>query len=230
MIKQVKILAIVAVSIVLTACGATPQPTVSLLSNTLPNQEQTIGLAFIPPKDEATTHIYGAGCLLCYGVASALTSSLDKHLESNVTTDELIAIKDLVKSKYEQRFAKVIELNLPKPVDKLPKFKGELGFAERDFKTLKNQLGVDVLVVFEVSEHGAFRSFSNYVPNGDPQGYVSGILYAVDLNDNKYIQYQPIRVTVQPPGEWDEPDTFPTFTTSYYQAIEDVKKQLSNIM
>lgn len=227
---RIKVLVLIGLSVILAACGSTPQPTISLLSNTATSAEQKVGFAYIPPADEATTHIYGAACLLCYGVASSLTSSLDKHLESTITQDELDAMRDIIKGKYESKFTTIIDVTLPGPVNKLPKFKGELGFAKRDFTSLKNKLDVDVLVVFEVYEHGAFRSFSNYIPNGDPQGYVSGIVYAVDLSNNSYLHYQPIRKTVQPSGEWDEPSDFPTVTTAYYQAIEDAKKLINDTM
>ena len=66
------------------------------------------------------------------------------------------------------------------------------------------------------------------MPNGDPQGYIAGLLYAVDLNSNAYIQYLELDEKVQPEGEWDEPTTFPSVTTSYYQAVENIKNRIRN--
>lgn len=210
----------------LAACGSTPQPTVALSTNAVSKENLRVGFVYVAPTEEATTHIYGAACLLCYGVASALTSKLDGHLKDNVDTQELENIKQLVLEEYSQHNPSVVEVNLPKPMKKLSKFKGGMGFAKKDFRSFKDSLNVDLLVVLEIDRHGAFRSFSNYIPNGDPKGHIAGRLYAVDLSNNAYVQYYEFAEHVQPAGEWDEPPTFPNVTTSYYQAIENTKAKL----
>ena len=214
--------------ITLVGCGSTPQPTVQLTTNIFAKPDLKVGVVYTQPKDKATTHIYGAACLLCYGVASALTSSLDSHLASSVENSELDALKQLVLEGYQGRSENVELVTLSTPINKLKKFKGGLGFAAKDFRPLKKSLGVDVIVVLDISSHGAYRSFSNYIPTSDPQGYVQGLLYAVDLSNNAYIQYMAINERVQPAGDWDEPPTFPTVTTSYYQALENAKDKIKN--
>ncbi|MCU4675283.1 hypothetical protein N7931_06510 [Catenovulum sp. 2E275] len=213
-------------TLILASCGSTPQPVVELNTNLLAKDELKLGFVYVSPSDKATTHIYGAGCLLCYGVASALTSKLDTHLESTITTEELDNIKGLVLSSYQKRSNNISMVELSQPINKLKKFKGELGYAKKDFRPLKESLGIDVLVVLEIHQYGAFRSFSNYIPNGDPQGYLSGLLYAIDLNTNAYLQYLSIDEKIQPSGEWDEPPTFPNVTMAYYQAIENTKHKI----
>jgi len=222
-IKHIAILMVVAV---LAACGATPQPTVAIDTNAFEKPDVKVGVVFSMPKEKATTHIFGAGCLLCYGVASSLTNSLDKHLESTVTTGEIENMQKLLMAELSQRSKNVQLVQLPKEIEKLKKFKGELGFAEKDFRPLKEELGVDVLVVLNVYRHGAYRSFSNYIPNGDPMGHVAAQLYSVDLNSNAYVQYLALDEKVQPAGEWDEPPMFPSVTTSYYQAVENIKEKI----
>jgi hypothetical protein len=223
---KLKQLIVISLSILIVACGSTPQPTIALTSNKLMTEDLKVGYVYIGPKDEATTHIFGASCLLCYGVASSLTSKLDGHLESTITTEELINIKNLVMSEYSARGSNISEVTLPTTIDKLKKFKGELGFAKKDFRSLKETLDVDVLVVLNIYRYGAYRSFSSYIPNGDPQGHVAGLLYTVDLNTNAYVQYLDLDEKVQPNSEWDEPSTFPSVTTSYYQAIENAKAKI----
>ncbi len=223
-----KYLFVAGLAILLSACGSTPQPTVTLNTNLFAKDGLKVGIAYAPPKGKATTHIYGANCLLCYRVASALTSSLDTHLEANIMTDELTKIKNIVLAEYSQRSKNVELVSLPTSIDKLKKFKGELGFAKKDFRVLKEKLGIDLLVVLDVYNHGAYRSFSNYIPNGDPQGYIAGSLYSVDLDTNAYVQYLRIDEKVQPSGDWDEPSTFPSVTTSYYQAIENGKQKIKD--
>ena len=223
LLKPSKLLIILLATLFISACGSTPQGFVPLVKNVVQADNTKIGFVYIAPEDKATTHIYGADCLLCYGVASALTSSLDTHLESTISADELLVIKDAVIAGYSDLNVELIEVNLTAPITKLKKFKGENGFAEKDFRVLKDKLGLDMLVVLSLDQHGAYRSFNNYIPNGDPQGYIAGTLYTVDLTTNGYVQYLSIADRVQPQGEWDEPTAFPSVTTAYYQSIENVK-------
>lgn len=224
---NLKHLIVISISLFLAACASAPQQTVNLSSNILENKALKIGFVYIAPEDKATTHIFGASCLLCYGVASSLTSSLDKHLESTITTEELDNIKNLVVTEYAEKLA-ISEVTLPVSIEKLKNFKGELGFAKKDFRVLKQTMNLDVLVVLQLHRHGAYRSFSSYVPNGDPQGHLAGVLYAVDLSNNAYVHYLEIDEKVQPVGVWDEPPTFPGVTTSYYQAIENAKAKIKS--
>ena len=223
LLKPSKLLIILLATLFISACGSTPQGFVPLVKNVVQADNTKIGFVYIAPEDKATTHIYGAGCLLCYGVASALTSSLDTHLESTISADELLVIKDAVVASYSDLNVKLIDVNLNTPITKLKKFKGVNGFAEQDFRVLTDKLGLDMLVVLSLDQHGAYRSFSSYIPNGDPQGYIAGTLYTVDLTTNGYVQYLSIAERVQPQGEWDEPTAFPSVTTAYYQSIENVK-------
>lgn len=225
---KIKYILIASLTIFLTACGSTPQPTVTLTTNIFAKDDLKIGILYTPPEEKATTHIFGANCLLCYGVASSLTSTLDNHLEASIDTVELVKIKDLVLSELSLRSPNVELVTLPTPMKKLKKFKGELGFAKKDFRVLKETLGIDMLVVFQVTRYGAYRSFSSYIPNGDPQGHVAGLLYSVDLNTNAYVQYMEIDEKIQPSGEWDEGPNFPSVTTSYYQAIENAKQKIKD--
>lgn len=226
--KHFKLLVIATFALVLSACGSTPQGFVPLVKNVVQEDGKKIGYAYISPKNKATTNIYGADCLLCYGVASALTSSLDTHLENTISNDELLVLKTAVIDKYKSIDVQLIETNLSSPINKMKKFKGKNGFAERDFRPLKDKLGLDMLVVLEIKEHGAHRSFSSYIPNGDPQGYVAGSVFTVDLNTNAYVQFMTFKELVQPTGEWDEPKDFPSVTTAYYQALENVKYHITN--
>lgn len=228
--KHLKLVVISGIALLLFACSSTQQGFIPLVSNVVQEDGKNIGFAYIPPKDNATTHIYGANCLLCYGVASALTSALDTHLKKRISADELFVLKTAVIDKYKSIDVDLIETNLSSSINKMKKFKGDNGFAKRDFRALKDTLGLDILVILEISEHGAYRSFSSYIPNGDPQGYVAGLVYTVDLNTNAYVQYMRFNELVKPQGDWDEPDDFPSVTTAYYQALENVKYYISSLM
>lgn len=228
--KLFKVTFVVGLIAALSACGSTPQSTVALQSNKLASPDIKVGYVYYLPQKSATTHIYGAACLLCYGVAATLTATLDTHIESTFGTDELENIQKLVMSEYQEKAARVEYVTLPTPINKLKKFKGELGFAKKDFRPLKSELDVDVVVVLNIWAHGAHRTFANYIPTSDPKGFIGGLLYAVDTTTNEYLQYLELTEIVQPEGEWDEPKDFPSVTTSYYQAAENVKEKIRSAL
>lgn len=228
--KHIQLWIIVPLVLLLSACSSTPQGFVPLIQNVIQEDEQKIGFVYIPPKNQATTTIHGAYCLLCYGVASALTSSLDTHLKRAITPDELLVLKQAVINKYKSIGVNLIETNLPLPINKMKKFKNKNGFAKRDFRPLKEKLGLDILVILEIYKHGAYRSFNSYLPKGDPQGYVSGSIYTINLNSNAYVQYMNFNELVQPQGQWDEPDDFPSVTQAYYQALINVEHHITQLL
>lgn len=226
--KLIKTTIFVICAMLLSACGTTPQQNVTLQSNMI-NAEKKVGI-FVKKLDIATTNIYGASCLLCYGVASAANAELDKHLKTLPITD-LESSKSILVNGYKTKANSVefVEIS-EQELKKLKKFKGEQGFAKTDFRTLKESKNIDVLVVLEYSEHGAYRSYNAYVPTSDPQGYVKGLVYSVDLESNQYLQYLSLDHKVIVEGEWDEPkEQFPGVTNAYFQAVENAKESLKKI-
>ncbi|KZN28679.1 hypothetical protein N480_11340 [Pseudoalteromonas luteoviolacea S2607] len=226
--KAIKLIFAAALTVFLAACGSTPQPTVQLQKQLL-NAEKRVGI-YVDVINEPTTNIYGAGCLLCYGVAVAANSSLSKHLESLPTSD-IESSKQILLEGYKAKTGSVEFIELTEQeFKKLKKFKGELGYAKKDFRSLKESKNIDVLVVLDIATHGAYRGYTNYVPNTDPQGYVRGLVYSVDLETNQYLQYLELDKKVVVDGEWDEPkQQFPGVTNAYYQAVEQVKETINKI-
>jgi hypothetical protein len=221
--KKMSIIFVTAISLMLLGCGATPQSTIAVDESFTNNKTQRIGVYV--QSEEATTHIYGASCLLCYGVASAANSSLSSYLES-IATDDIHAFGSVISEQMQAQGKHVEIVTLPTEIKRLPKFKGELGYPKRDFRALKEQLNLDTLIVIDIAEHGAHRSYNAYIPTSDPIGSVSGNVYTVDLNTNKYLQYERIDFKVMVSGEWDEPPTFPGVTDSYYEAVEKAKERI----
>jgi hypothetical protein len=136
---------------------------------------------------------------------------------TNVKTEILKVLQD--KGKIAEM--STASLNL----EKLKSFKTkENGFADVDYRVLKDVLKTDKLLLVQISRLGASRSYASYVPTGAPVGSVAGKILIVDLNTNKLELYMPINVDMSVQGEWDEPKNFPGVTNAYYQAIEMAKK------
>ena len=206
------------------ACGSTAQPLVPLQTNVINKDSSKIGVYYELPDEEATTHIFGAECFLCHSKASSMTSALSSHLENSIDEEELEDIKETVFIEFKDLSDDVTYVELSRPMEKLPKFKGGSGYALRDFRFLKEQLEIDYLVVVDLNAHGAYHSFNKDTPNGDPQGYISGVIFTVDLDNNAFVQYREINEKVQPKGDWDQPANFPSVTAAYYQAASNVRK------
>lgn len=223
MLKMVSRLVLIVSAMLLVACGSTPQPPVKFTTNQMAKNDVKIGF-YVKFPEKATTHIYGANCLLCYGVASSLTGGLDKYLKT-LTNEELNNLSSVTKTHYQTLMSEATFVDIEEKLPKLKKFKTKekFGFAKRDFRPLKEALDIDYLVVVDFKAHGAARTFANYIPVSDPQGFVSAEILGVDLTTNALSHYSEISERVQPEGDWDNGDNYPNVTLSYYQAIERVK-------
>ncbi len=118
---------------------------------------------------------------------------------------------------------------LPMKINKLPKYKGPLGFPKKDFRSLKAKLNIDTLIVISLPQHGAHRSYNSYIPVTDPLASVQGTIYTVDLATNRYLQFSRVDFKVNVAGEWDEPPSFPGVTNAYYEAVEKTKEHIQTL-
>jgi len=73
---------------------------------------------------------------------------------------------------------------------------------------------------------GVERSYSSYIPNGSPHAYLTGKGYLVNLSNNTYEWYRPVRIVRGAEGDkWDEPPKFPGLTNAYFQVLEMSKDE-----
>ncbi|MDO6638478.1 hypothetical protein Q4557_00695 [Shewanella sp. 5_MG-2023] len=215
-------------SIMLGGCAAKIQPHVALDGNALKNSETRVGVITSTIPEPETT-ITGASCLLCYAVASAANSSLDKHLKT-IPIDDIKNLKTELTQILMDKGVDAVALAGDIDVSKLKKKKSkELNVAPKDYSSYK-QDGVNYLLVIDVTEVGAYRNYSSYVPTMDPVATFTGIAYIIDLETNKYVLYKPFNNRKASDLEWDEPPTFPGLTNSIYEVIATGKDAIkSNI-
>ncbi len=220
-----KKLFIIAVSILLTACGSTPQGNVSVDSNFFQNKETVIGV-YSQINKQTDTYLYGADCLLCYMAAAAANSSLTSHFKS-LEAQELSIIGDELAQRLKAQGLNVKNIETEINIGNLKKFSTkEINYHKNDFRSLKELLGVDKLIVVNFPFHGAARYYSGYIPNGPPTSYVNGSVFMVDLETNKLDQFKSIELKLAVQGEWDEPPAFPGLTNAFYEALELAKDQV----
>jgi hypothetical protein len=204
-------------SIGLTGCATPPQPPVDISNNFWQEKNKTIGVIMSDIPEPETT-IVGANCLLCYGVAAAANSSLDKHLKT-IPTEDVAILKQKVLDLLTQRGMKAELLDDDIVVTKLAKFKSkEPNVAKKDFTSFQKR-SLDYLLVIDVHQVGAHRTYASYVPTSDPLSVFSGQAYIIDLKTNKYAWYFPFNHKKPADLEWDEPPSFPGLTNSLYEVI-----------
>jgi hypothetical protein len=206
----------------LSACAVTPTPSVKIDSSFYKDDTSSVGVYFIAPE-KVDTYLDGASCLLCYAAAAAANGHLTKHIQT-MNVNDMTEVKADIISILQEKGKKVELVNNELKLNKLKTYKPKtVGFADVDYTTLKDAVGVDKLLIVQIEMLGAQRLYSGYVPTSSPAGAVSGKMYMVDLATNKLELYQVINERVAVNGEWDEPASFPGVTAAYFQAVEQAK-------
>ena len=213
--------AVMASMLLLAGCAAPPQQPVTLSKNVLQTQGSRIGVAMAAPA-KANTSFPGAACLLCLAAASMANSSLTTHTQA-LPLDDLLRLKTDVADALRKRGQAVTVIEEPIKLDDLPKLEAAPNKSRFDFSALRNKHGIDKLLVISIDELGMTRSYASYIPTSDPQGVVSGVGYMVNLRDNTYEWYLPVRQVKSAAGKWDEAPSFPGLTNAYFQAVEGTR-------
>jgi hypothetical protein len=225
---RLRLVSILAITLLLGACATKPQLPVELASDSLPRPgQERVGVANAKlPK--ATLHLPGAYCLLCMIAAQAANSSLGKHADT-LGTEDVATFKEQIAAALRKKGVDSLVIAEEVEIDKLPDASASdsvPNVARKNFAALKDKYKIDRLVLVHVSELGIERGYSAYIPNGAPHGVVRGTGYMVNLAKNTYDWYLPLSVTKTADGAWDEPAKFPGLTNAYYQAIEGARDQL----
>ncbi|GAA5164459.1 hypothetical protein [Viridibacterium curvum] len=212
---------LLAASTLLTGCISAPQLPVPLTQSALAPNSGKVGVAMaVLPKVE--TSYPGAGCLLCYAAAAAANASLSSHADT-LKPDDFNTLKEEVAAVLKARGVDVVIVPAVLAIKDLPSFSAEGNFARKDFASLKQKLGVDRLVVINITELGFIRTYANYFPTSDPKAYVVGQSFLVNLSNNALDWYTPLDLQKGSDSKWDEPPKFPGLTNAYYQVVELTK-------
>lgn len=226
-----KLLAAVAIAMLLSGCKTPPQRSMPLAATALSSSSGKVGVAMsaIPKID---TSFPGAGCLLCYAFASASNSSLSSYTQT-LTAEDLPRLKSQVAEAIRRKGAEAVVIEENVMVDRLPDSNAKAqDFARKDHNALQAKYGIDKLLMINITGLGIWRYYSAYVPTSDPKAVFVGVGYLVNLKTNAYEWYLPIQINLAAEGNWDEPPKFPGLTNAYFQALEmgkdSILKPLSN--
>ncbi len=206
-------------------CAGTPVHHASLSEDVVTGKAGKIGVVMTAvPKPN--TSFPGASCLLCLAAAATANSTLTSYVHTLSTADVATYRASVVKA-MRLDGADAIEIVDPLDLKKLPDVKAPVADApKKDFKSLKSAYGVDELVVIDVTSLGVERHYSAYISNGEPNGFIAGDVYIVDLASNTYRWQLSLSTAKQTEGKWDEPPNFPAITNAYFEAIEHGRDQI----
>ena len=213
------------VLLLVSGCASAPVHHASLSEEVVTGKAGKVGVMMtaVPKPD---TSFPGADCLLCLAAAATTNSSLTKYTHT-LSTAEVIAYRASVVKAMRADGADAIEITQALDFKKLPNVKTPVPDApKKDFKSLKATYGIDELVVIDVTSLGVERHYSAYISNGDPNGFITGDVYIVDLASNTYRWQLSLNSMKQTEGKWDEPPSFPAITNAYFEAIERGKDQI----
>lgn len=213
------VLSAVAAALILTGCATPPQEPVALAATSLAAKGGRIGVA-MSPLPQVDTSFPGAGCLLCLAAASMANSSLTTHTKT-LPAEDVARIKTEVAELLRKKGQEVTVIEEALKVDDLPNASASgPNLARKDYSALQRKYQLDKLLVIEIGELGITRPYASYIPTGEPQGVVSGKGYLINLKDNSYEWYLPLRQVKNATGNWDEAPAFPGLSNAYFQAIE----------
>jgi hypothetical protein len=205
--------------VAMTGCAVAPQTPIQLTPSTLQSKAR-IGVV-MTALPQVEMNMPGAACLLCMAAASVANSSLSTHTKT-LPYEDLPKLKNQLAQALGQKTKEVTVIDAPLDLSKLPDAptKGP-NLASKDFSSLQKIYGVDKLLVIEIKALGMERSYAGYIPNGAPLSLLDGAGYIVNLSNNTYEWYKPVRVTrAADGGNWDEPPKFPGLTNAYFQVLE----------
>jgi hypothetical protein len=217
-----------ALALVLVGCAHTPpQQALPLNSAVFTTSTNKIGVAMsaLPKVD---TQFPGASCLLCIGAASLANSSLTDYTRT-LPSDDLAQLKQQAVEILRKKGANVSAIPANLDIAALPDF-GAPGpdIAKKDFSSFKAKYQIDSLLVIDFRVVGIQRPYAAYVPISDPQAYILGSAYIVNLDNNHLEWYEPLAITKASDNVWDEPPQFPGLTNAYFQALEIAKDSILN--
>ena len=216
---KLRIGSMLAVLALMAGCASKPQAPMALSAEMAPGKSGRIGVA-MTPSPKVSTSFPGASCLLCIAAASVANSSLTSYVET-LPPEDLAALKTRIAAALQKKGVDAVVIPDDIKPDSFPSASAKgPSLAEKDFSSLRAKYKIDKLVLIDVTTLGVERSYSAYVPTGDPKAVLRGTGFLVNLSTQAYEWYLPVNVLKSADGKWDEGPKFPGLTNAYYQALE----------
>lgn len=216
--------------LLLAGCATAPRDPIALSEDYYANEEFTVGI-YMRELPETKMYLPGADCLLCIAVVNAANKKISEHVET-LPSDEVGLVRDIAERALAANSVKTLIIEDSIGFDELTKVtnsKRTNKLAKKDFRPLKESLGIDHLLILDIDKLGGERVYSGYIPTGSPTSFIQGEVYIVNLTTNEYELYEHVEIKSAIQGEWDEPPSFPGLTNAYYQSVEELKIRVGEL-
>lgn len=224
--KMLVRLTVLSISLVLLSGCVTVVPNFSATQEFWGEKEgKVVGVAIAKPPAPAS-YKQGNQGLLDIAINSAMATDLDAHLAKlevmriDTLADE-VAMYLRNKGFLVKRIKTPIDTAALKDFEKPENADSKAYFASKDFRSLKEQNGVDKLVILSVRQLGTIRSYYGFIPLNAPSGISSVAGQAVNLNNNRLEWNHAVtQIVPNTEGDWDVPPDYPTLTRAIYTAYD----------
>jgi hypothetical protein len=208
--------------VLIAGCAAPPQQPLRFSPDALTSR---IGIA-MAPLPTVITHIIGADCLTCLEIASAANAPLSNYAQT-LSNKELSRLKDETAELLRNKGVDVTVIAEDINVAALPdNFVLSPNAPLKDHTALKQKYQLDKILFINITALGFVRTYAAYEPTSEPKAMLEGSAYIVNLSNNTYEWYEPIKLTLTGGPAWDEPPNFPTLTRAYAQILRAGKDKI----
>ena len=224
--KQLIRLVVLSISLVLLSGCVTVVPNFSATSEFWGEKEgKVVGVA-IAKTPVPTTYKQGNQGLLDLAINSAMATDLDAHL-AKLEVMRIDTLADQVAMYLRTKGFLVKRVKTPIDVAALQAFEKpenappKAYFASADFRPLKEQHGVDKLVVLSLRQLGTIRNYYGFIPLNAPSGISSVSGQAIHLSSNRLEWNHAVtQIVPNTEGDWDVPPEYPALTKAIYTAYD----------
>ncbi len=212
---------------VLTLSGCVTIPPTMALSDTFWTEKDKTVAIVIEKLPQADYMTLGQQGLLDLAINEGANSELNDYLHQ-LDMQEFLLIGEEFRSFIEAQGVSVVSVKTDYVLPELNPLEGGKGFALKNFKPLRDDLGADRLLLISVPHAGVVRQYYGFIATGAPMAdfFAKGIV--VDLDTNRVLWRARFDTKLAIAEPWDEPPSFPNVTSAFYKAMEKAGVQLKN--
>jgi hypothetical protein len=208
----------VAAVLALTACGQAP---ISLDRSFWESRGTPVGVAVstLPEAGGTSAHDGRGAGLLDIAISRAMLSRMTPAMAA-ANTAPLRELQQRIGKILADRGMKPVLLEEPLALETLGGGAGPSdNKADRNYAPVAAKLGVDYLLVIDISAFGAVREFHVFLPTSEARGYSALMGQLVDVRTGGLLWYKRLEVIRPTVGPWDQPPDFPNLVQAANRAI-----------
>jgi len=195
-------------------------------------KNKVIGIATTElPKP--STYQTGNQGLLDVAINSSGASELTKHMNQQ-DISSFYGARDQLFEYLKAKGYKVKKISEPIKEKELAKFEAvnnadkKIFYSNKDYRPLKQKLGVDKVIVLSVLQAGTSRNYYGFIPTSKPVGTSSMRGQIINLENNQIEWNQSVSRSTPAAGNWDNPPSYPELTEAFKSAFSETKLMLVN--